>query len=143
MGNILPKSRRYVKTSVLPISGLSSASQDSEISFSFKHLATNHVKFTYTDRDSQYFIKLLERIKTICGMKGKDFKQVRQKPLRNHSISWGDTTESCFGIPNEEQLVECPWQFSVSSNAHGRVMGFFIQNTFHIVWLDPNHDLYE
>ncbi len=45
-------------------------------------------------------------------------------------------------MPNEEQLVDIPYQFSLSSNEHGRVHGFFIDEVFYIVWLDPDHLLY-
>ncbi|NMG11911.1 hypothetical protein DP117_35700 [Brasilonema sp. UFV-L1] len=66
----------------------------------------------------------------------------RSSALRCHPIDWIDTTESCFGFPGEEQLVDTPYQFSISSNKHGRVHGFFIEEVFYIVWLDPNHKLY-
>ncbi len=58
-------------------------------------------------------------------------------------VNWEDTTETGFGIPNEEQLVEQPWQFPLTSNQHGRVIGFFIGNVFYVVWLDPDHRLYQ
>jgi len=48
----------------------------------------------------------------------------------------------CFGLPNEEQVVDTPYQFSLSSNEHGRVHGFLIDEVFYIVWLDPDHQLY-
>ncbi|QXE21583.1 hypothetical protein B6N60_00260 [Richelia sinica FACHB-800] len=43
---------------------------------------------------------------------------------------------------DEEQLVGQPYQFQLSSNEYGRVHGFFIENVFYIVWLDPDHLLY-
>ncbi|QKQ77934.1 hypothetical protein FBB35_25410 [Nostoc sp. TCL240-02] len=61
---------------------------------------------------------------------------------RCHPIKWEDTREKAFGLPNEEQLVDIPYQFSISSNEHGRVHGFFIDEIFYIVWLDPDHLLY-
>ena len=65
--------------------------------------------------------------------------------LRCHPIDWSDprVTEKCFGIPNEKQLVATPYQlFHLSANEYGRVHGFFTENIFYIVWLDPNHNLY-
>ncbi|MCT7972974.1 hypothetical protein [Laspinema olomoucense] len=65
--------------------------------------------------------------------------------LRCHPLDWSDrrVTEKCFGIPNEEQLVDTPYQlFQLSANEYGRVHGFFIENISYIVWLDPNHNLY-
>jgi hypothetical protein len=35
-----------------------------------------------------------------------------------------------------------PHQFSLSSNKHGRVHGFFIDEVFYVVWLDADHLLY-
>jgi hypothetical protein len=62
--------------------------------------------------------------------------------LRCHTIDWPDTSEGAFGIPEEEQVVDTPYQFSLSSNEHGRVHGFFIGEVFYVVWLDPEHQLY-
>jgi hypothetical protein len=66
----------------------------------------------------------------------------RSSALRCHPIDWDDTTEECFGFPKEEEIVSIPYQFSLSSNEHGRVHGFFINEIFYIVWLDPDHNLY-
>jgi hypothetical protein len=68
----------------------------------------------------------------------------RSQSLRYHPIKWRETTEpNGFGIPNEKELVTVPYQFSLSTNEHGRVHGFFIEDMFYIVWLDPNHNLYQ
>ncbi|KOR37601.1 MULTISPECIES: hypothetical protein [Planktothricoides] len=56
---------------------------------------------------------------------------------------WQDTTEpNGFGIANEEQLVNTPYQFQISANEYGRVHGFFSENVFYAIWLDPDHNLY-
>jgi hypothetical protein len=47
-----------------------------------------------------------------------------------------------FRIPLEDEIVDQPWQFEISSNEHGRVHGFFIGNVFNVVWFDPKHLLY-
>ena len=39
-----------------------------------------------------------------------------------------------------EQIV--PWQFTITANAHGRVHGFWIDDVFYLVWIDPCHKLY-
>ncbi len=68
----------------------------------------------------------------------------RSQSLRCHPIKWRETTEPHgFRIPNEKELVTIPYQFSLSTNEHGRVHGFFIEDVFYIVWLDPNHNLYQ
>ena len=95
-----------------------------------------------TDREIAYWLTLLDRLKGLSGMTVQELIKSRSKALRCHPIAWWDTTESCFGLPNEEQLVDTPYQFSLSANAHGRVHGFFIDEVFFVVWLDPEHRLY-
>ena len=121
------------RTPIAPYQGLS---------FSYKFLQTEHPKFSFNNRDSSYLVALLERLRNLSGLTALDLKLNRSSSLRCHPIDWNDTSEECFGIPNEEQLVDTPYQFSVSSNEHGRVHGFFIEEVFYIVWLDPEHQLY-
>lgn len=113
------------------------------VSFSFKYLETNHEKFHYSDREITYWITLLDRLKCISGLTAIELKTNSSKALRCHAIDWNDTSEPGFGIANEEQVVDTPYQFSLSSNEHGRVHGFFIGEVFYVVWLDPNHCLYK
>jgi hypothetical protein len=112
------------------------------ISFSFKYFQENHDKFSIRQNSENYWIRLLERLKSLSSLSAEEILLNRSKALRCHSIQWEDTSESCFGIPNEAQLVGQPYQFSLSSNEYGRVHGFFIEEVFYIVWLDPNHLLY-
>jgi len=112
------------------------------IKFSYKYLDLHHHKFTIKDREPTYFFRLLQRLKDLSSFTVLELQTSRSKSLRFHDIVWRDTSETGFGLPNEEQLFETPWQFEVSVNEHGRVHGFFIGNVFYPVWLDPNHDLY-
>lgn len=112
------------------------------ISFSYKYFQSNHAKFSVPNNQSEYLIAFLERLRDISNYSFGELLSNRSKALRCHPIDWSDTTESCFGIPNEEDLVNTPYQFSISSNKYGRVHGFFIDEIFYIVWLDPNHRLY-
>lgn len=112
------------------------------VKFSFKYLIGDNPKFVFINLDSDYFLKLIDRLKDISKMSINDFRQSRSTSLRAHSIDWDATTESCFGLPGEEQIVEIPYQFCVSANEYGRVHGFLIQNRFYIVWLDREHKLY-
>ena len=112
------------------------------VKFSFKYLADDHSKFNYKTYNSDYFLKLIERLKKVSAMKISEFRQGRSKALRAHAIDWSDTTEKSFGIPGEEQLAAEPYQFALSANKYGRVHGFLIQSKFYIVWLDRKHELY-
>ncbi len=112
------------------------------IAFSYKYLQEEHPKFSIRQRDIQYLIALLSRLKDLSSLSVQELKGNSSKTLRCHPIDWKDTSENSFGIPNEEQLVDGPYQFSLSANKHGRVHGFFIEQVFYIVWLDPEHQLY-
>lgn len=112
------------------------------VSFSFKYLDTSHNKFAYRSQSINYWTTLLDRLKALSDLTALELILNRSQTLRCHPIDWATTSESGFGIPAEEQLVQVPYQFSLSSNEHGRVHGFFIEEVFHIVWLDPNHLLY-
>jgi hypothetical protein len=72
----------------------------------------------------------------------REFRNDRSKALRSHLIKWEETTEDSFGLPGEDQLVDCPWEFSLSANEYGRVHGFIIETRFYVVWLDKDHHLY-
>lgn len=112
------------------------------VSFSLKYLQCNHSKFSIQNRDPLYLNALLERLPDLSSLSFQEIVSNRNKTLRCHPINWEETSETCFGIPGEEQLVDTPYQFSVSANEHGRVHGFFIEEVFYIVWLDPDHKLY-
>jgi hypothetical protein len=112
------------------------------ISFSFKYYESGHSKFDCSTREIAYWLVLLERLKALSDWTAKEFLTSRSSALRCHPIRWDSTSESGFGLPNEEQLVDTPYQFSLSSNEHGRVHGFMIDEVFYIVWLDPEHLLY-
>lgn len=115
---------------------------DPLIKFSYKYLDIHHDKFTVEDRETAYFLRFIQRLKDLSSFTVFELQTNRSKSLRFHDVDWNDTSESGFGLPNEAQLFDRPWQFEISANEHGRVHGFFIRNVFYIVWLDPNHDLY-
>ena len=113
------------------------------ISFSFKYYQDGNSKFSCDDRTTaKYWITLLERLKALSGLSAQELLVNRSNALRCHPIKWENTSETGFGLPNEEQLVDTPYQFSLSSNEYGRVHGFFIDEIFYVVWLDPHHLLY-
>ena len=41
-----------------------------------------------------------------------------------------------------EQIKDDCWQLGINSTTF-RIHGFFIENVFYVVWLDPLHMLYE
>ncbi|MCC5628532.1 hypothetical protein [Nostoc sphaeroides] len=112
------------------------------ISFSFKYYQDDRSKFSCREKEVIYWLTLLDRLKALSSLTAQELLVNRSSTLRCHPIKWEDTSERAFGLPNEEQLVDIPYQFSISSNEHGRVHGFFIDEIFYIVWLDPDHLLY-
>ena len=115
---------------------------DDLIKFSYKYTDLSHGVFHFNDRDIYYFVRFIQRLHDLSRYRVSELKTSRNSTLRFHPIDWNDTTQSSFGLPYEEQLVEQPYQFSLSVNEHGRIHGFFIENVFYIVWFDPTHQLY-
>ncbi|ELR96862.1 hypothetical protein [Gloeocapsa sp. PCC 73106] len=134
----LPKKHGKISANLL------SDKSKKSLAFSLKYFDHQHDKFSLANKKSNYFITLLQRLKDLSTSTREELISNGSKSLRCHGINWSDSkvSETCFGIPNEEQLVDKPYQISLSSNAHGRVHGFFIEETFYIVWLDPDHLLY-
>lgn len=62
-----------------------------------------------------------------------------------HPIDWNDTrirekNFSCLPSKLMEQVKGDCYQLGI--NHVFRIHGFFIENIFYVVWLDPNHELY-
>ena len=115
----------------------------SKLSFSFRYMDRQHNKFSYSEREAGYFCKVLERLSVLCDKTVLEVQAERSSALRAHPIEWDHTSEPTgFSHLNEQLRESRPYQFSISSNAHGRVHGFFIDHVFYVVWLDPDHRLY-
>lgn len=117
--------------------------EDSRLLFSFKHLDLTSVKFRVADCRDGYLHRFLGRTKDLCGMTPKEFKGPQNKALRIHPIRWDETSEPLgFASLNSQLQDKEAWQFMITANEHGRVHGFLIDDTFYVVWIDPNHALY-
>jgi hypothetical protein len=76
-------------------------------------------------------------------MLASELQQNKAKALRCHRVAWDETSEPNGFTSLNLQLRDLPaWQFEISVNEHGRVHGFFIDRTFYLVWIDPEHLLY-
>ena len=112
------------------------------ISFSFRYYQDDRDQFSIGGRDAKYLASLLRRLRDLSQLKAQEIINNQSKSLRCHGIVWKNITEpNGFGIPNEAALVNVPYQFQISANEYGRVHGFFSENVFYIVWLDPDHNL--
>lgn len=114
------------------------------IKFSFKYIHFTNPKFSLSRcKKEGYLEKLLLRLQNVSGLTLMEFRSTQARALRSHLVRWEDTSEkNGFSFLNEQLQGADPWQFQLSSNEHGRVHGFFIDDTFFIVWLDPDHQLY-
>lgn len=119
---------------------------EEHILFSFKYLIETK-KFAYTGNSPQYFCKLIERFKNLSKYTPLQVKANRSPSLKCHPIDWDckRVTEDSFGLPKniEEELVDEPYQISVSGNKYGRIHGFFVHLVFYVRWLDSKHNLYQ
>ncbi len=112
------------------------------ISFSWQFYDDRKAEFSVAQRARNYFIALLKRLRDYSSLKGGELVTRYSRSTRCHKIVFEDTIMPGFGIPGEENLVEFPFSLSLSSNEHGRIHGFFLGDVYHIVWLDPDHNLY-
>ncbi|MEG4856290.1 hypothetical protein QUB75_03960 [Microcoleus sp. K1-B6] len=113
------------------------------VSFYFRYYQDDKEQFSIGGRDAKYLASLLRRLRDLSQLNAQEIINNQSKSLRCHGIVWKNTTEpNGFGIPNEDILINIPYQFQISANEYGRVHGFFSENVFYIVWLDPDHNLY-
>lgn len=113
------------------------------INFSFRYIDAAHEKFRFSAQNPAYFCKVLDRLKDLSTMTEREFTADRGGALKSHPIDWGHTSEpEGFQHLNEQFQSYTPYQFAISRNEYGRIHGFFIGNIFHVVWLDPDHQLY-
>ncbi|ROP59394.1 hypothetical protein EDF81_2193 [Enterobacter sp. BIGb0383] len=113
------------------------------LSFSFQYIDPAHAKFRFSGQTAVYFCKVLKRLKDISSLTLLEFTTNRNASLKSHCIVWDTTSEpEGFTHFNEQFQSVTPYQFAITRNEHGRIHGFFIGNVFHVVWLDPDHQLY-
>ena len=113
------------------------------ICFSFKLIDFySNPKFVLKRCADGYLEKLLERLRSVCYEPLGRFRSTVNRQLRNHRITWEETSEPDGFRLNEQLRAEEPWQFEITANEHGRVHGILIDNVFFVVWLDPDHLLY-
>lgn len=120
---------------------------------SYKYLDTNNKKYSMNSlSDSRLRLKYTEdfneKMKEYCNH--EDFKKEifgRYGDVnRIHRIDWGDNRIRENGFTSldsnlfEQIKYDC-WQLRINNETF-RVHGFFIENVFYIVWLDPLHNLY-
>lgn len=143
----MPKSRKAIKKSIrrpVGASGIKQAgSDDKKLTFSFRFFDNTDEEVCPKIFSNGYTQALMERLRDLSSWKVSEFRGSRSKSIRSHPIDWKDTARpDGFTNLNEQFDAYEPWQFSVSTNAHGRVHGLIINGCFHIIWLDADHNVY-
>lgn len=126
--------------------------KNKKILFSYEHLDLSNPKYilssigdykTYNQFVSEFFCKIQE----YSTKEKKDFSDKTWKKSNHiHPIDWKDSRirESSFtklDVKLMEEIKDDCWQLGINSTTF-RIHGFFIENIFYVVWLDPHHQLY-
>lgn len=134
------KASSHIKSTVPP---------DKTVDFNFKYLNEGSGgKFRYSNRGNTYLTTLLERFRAYSQKTRRELESASgmRDSMRAHPIDFTDSrcTERGFGLPREleQEAAETAFQLSLTKKKHGRAHGYFIGSTFHVVWLDPCHNLY-
>lgn len=116
---------------------------DPELRFSFKYFDTTDSEVCPSSFHANYTQTLMERLKALSAWTVKEFMNSGSKSIRAHPHDWEKTSRPKGFQHLPEHLRAYPgWQFQLSANEHGRVHGFFIGETFYVIWLDRDHKLY-
>jgi len=110
--------------------------------FSFKFYDPKHATSKKVTFNNKYPALFSSKLKEFEGWTVRQFIQTQDDNHRIHPIKWADkkVAFNSFGLKSEYD--ESAWQFSISTSKYGRVHGFLIYDTFHVVWLDPQHKVY-
>ncbi|WP_210236263.1 hypothetical protein [Ochrobactrum sp. CGA5] len=89
-----------------------------------------------------YTRALMSRLRDLSTWKVSEFTSNRSSAIRAHPIDWNGTSRKDGFDLNEQYQAYTPWQFSISANEDGRVIGLLIDDCFYVVWLDHHHKVY-
>ena len=129
------KAKEVIPQVVLP--------ESSTLQFSFKHIDLQNVKFSLGACPNEFWVPFLNELHRYSQLPVEEFTDMNNNDHR-HMITFTETSEpSGFAHLDTEQLGYMEtWQFAVGVE-RWRVIGFLVDPTFYIVWLDPNHALYD
>lgn len=133
-----------------PLAPLAEKTSEKNISFSFLYFSQEN-NFGLKDVSSSWFLSVLERLKSLGNYsKSQILEDPRlKKTLRIHDINFNDSNvsikrSSISSIPDEIRNNDADfpfYQISVSTS-RGRIIGFFIDSTFFVVYFDKFHNMY-
>jgi hypothetical protein len=116
---------------------------------SFKHLDMTNPKFDPSKCSAEYFCRLLAVVQRFSTWTVAQFIDQSNKEHR-HIIDFARTSEpdgfqNIPGLDPDQIGYADGWQFSVYPEVPWsdlRAHGILIDDTFYIVWLDPEHKLF-
>ena len=113
------------------------------LKFSFRHLDLQTEKFQLSECGEDFLRHLLQTIRELSSWTIEQFCEQNNRESR-HVIEFGATTEpdGFRNVDTDQLAYHESWQFQLSQREHWRVHGILIDDTFYVVWLDPNHRLY-
>jgi len=118
------------------------------VRFSFTHINSQNEKFSHTNCSTEYFCKLFSILRRFSTWRVGDFVDQNNDEHR-HTIDFSQTSEpdgfQLQGVDAEQFGFHEGWQFSVFPEQPWclwRAHGVLVDDTFYVVWLDPNHLLY-
>ena len=129
--------------------------ENNKLLVSFEHLCLNNKKYNMDEIGDNkiknkyyqdFYEKILEYSKYDNFKKYISENGIYRDKNHIHQIKWNDNriNENAFTSLNTnlmEQIKDDCWQLGINNDKF-RIHGFFIDNVFYLVWLDPLHHLY-
>jgi hypothetical protein len=128
---------------------LKQAEDDRLLEFSFKHLDIEATKFGMEACDKNYLCALLLRIRNYSNYTVAQFIDFNHKSDRNTIDPEKLHGHLADRMLNEQLLDSEAWEIKLDPDAKKpptslwRAHGLRIGNVFYVVWLDPEHKLFE
>lgn len=152
-------SKNKIKVSISPKKNLNTtdiSKGNRQFVISYKYLCLDNKKYSFDELTDnriakQHFIDFYEKVIEYSQL--EDFKKkissdkAYSKKNHIHPINWKDpqireNSFSCLDSNLMEQIKEDCWQLGINNQGF-RMHGFFIENIYYVVWLDPLHNLYD
>ena len=119
--------------------------ENRNLRFSLRHLDSRKQNFSLADCSADFFRMLLERIRDYSNWTVDDFCDQNNNE-HHHVIDFPQTLEPNgfvgLGLDPDQIAYHEAWQFELARTEDWRVHGILIDDTFYVIWLDPNHSLY-
>lgn len=138
-----------------PVKTTSIIDAKTQLVISYQYLSLDNKKYSMDEIGDNrtrigFYQDYFEKIKEYCSYDNfkKHIRENGRYREKNHihQIDWKDgrIREKNFNSLSDglmKQIQGDCWQLGINNQSF-RIHGFFIENVFYIVWMDPNHQLY-